>query len=134
MRADARLPPGRRRTRRAARGLLAAVIVLAGCGERGDADAAADAARAAPPPSAALRATLAAHEAASTARIPAGAGHDLVVANCLTCHTAALIEQQRKDAAGWDRTVAQMVAWGAPLRPDQQPVLVAYLAEHFGPR
>jgi cytochrome c5 len=88
----------------------------------------------APAPPAALERALAAQETAALARIPAGAGHDLVVANCVACHSPMLIEQQRKDAAGWDKTVTQMMAWGAPLPAAQKPALVAYLAEHFGAR
>jgi cytochrome c5 len=98
------------------------------------ADTAAGAAHIAPPPPAALTAALSAGEQAAIARIPAGAGHDIVVANCLICHGPSLIEQQHKDTTGWNKTVTQMVAWGAPLPPAEQPILVAYLAQHYGGR
>ena len=70
-------------------------------------------------------------EQSALARLPAGSGHDLVIGNCLICHSAAMIEQQHKDTAGWNKTVTQMRAWGAPLTATQTPVLVTYLAQQF---
>lgn len=96
--------------------------------------AAAVAARVAPPPPAALTRALGADEQAAVARLPAGAGHDLVVGNCLICHAATMLEQQHKDTAGWNKTVTQMVAWGAPVPAGNRPVLVAYLAAHYAAR
>ncbi len=80
-----------------------------------------------------LAAKLGADEAASIAALPGGTGHDLVLTNCIVCHSAAMILQQRKDSAGWERTMTQMVTWGAPVSAEQRPVLVAYLNKHFGP-
>ena len=85
----------------------------------------------APPPPAALDAKMAAEERMAVARLPVGSGHDLVVANCLICHASTMIEQQHKDSAGWDKTVTQMIAWGAPVPAAQKPVLLAYLAAHY---
>jgi hypothetical protein len=45
-----------------------------------------------------------------------------------------MITQQHKDTAGWNKTVTQMIAWGAPVAKDQQAMLVAYLAEHYPAR
>jgi cytochrome c5 len=72
-------------------------------------------------------------EAAEMAALPDGPGKALVTERCLLCHSAALIAQQRKDAAAWGRTVTQMRAWGTPIQDEDQTALVAYLAEHFGP-
>ena len=93
-----------------------------------------DAARIAPPPPAALSARTSAEEQAALRTLPAGAGHDLVVGKCLVCHAATMITQQHKDTAGWNKTVTQMIAWGAPVAKEQQAPLVAYLAEHFPAR
>jgi cytochrome c5 len=71
-------------------------------------------------------------EAAEIAALPEGAAKALVTERCLLCHGAGLITQQRKDAAAWGRTVAQMRTWGTPIQDDDQTALVAYLAEHFG--
>ncbi len=88
----------------------------------------------APPPEAALLRRVEAYERTALTALPAGPGHDIAVGGCVTCHSATMIAQQHKDTAGWNKTVTQMVAWGAPVAPEQRPVLVAYLAEHFPPR
>ena len=66
-------------------------------------------------------------------RLPAGPGRNTVLSGCLACHSAAVIVQQRKDAAAWTRTIRQMVTWGAPLPAGGEEALAAYLAQHFGP-
>jgi cytochrome c5 len=104
--------------------LLAAAISAgcrtAGVGARGDLDLA-------------VKAAVASAEAAEVATLPEGPAKALVTERCLLCHSAALIVQQRKDAAAWGRTVTQMRTWGTPIQDDDQTALVAYLAEHFGP-
>ena len=126
--------------------LLLSMIVLFGSCGRGDdrgratkqpgatasvATSSDAAARLAPPPSAALTARIAAEEQAAIGRLPAGPGRDLVVGNCLICHAATMIEQQHKDTTAWNKTVSQMIAWGAPVPNDRRGELVAYLAQHF---
>ena len=71
-------------------------------------------------------------ETAEIAALPEGAGKTLVTERCLMCHGAALITQQRKDAAAWGRTVTQMRTWGTPIQDEDQTSLVAYLTQHFG--
>ncbi len=95
--------------------------------------AAAELASLAPGLSDAVTARAAREERESLRALPAGAGRDLVIGACLTCHSATMLTQQHKDTAGWNKTVTQMVGWGAPLPTAQQPALVAYLAEHFPP-
>jgi cytochrome c5 len=79
-----------------------------------------------------LKAIVSSAESAEIAALPDGPGKTLVTERCLLCHGAALISQQRKDAASWGRTVTQMRTWGTPLQDEDQAALVAYLAEHFG--
>lgn len=114
--------------------VLGALIAatLGGCGERAQSPA---------PPlrrpaaqSAELTATITSAEQRSVAALAPGPGQSLVVVNCLICHSATMIEQQRKDTTAWNKTVTQMIAWGSPLPAAQKPVLVAYLAEHYGAR
>jgi hypothetical protein len=62
-----------------------------------------------------------------------GPAEALVTERCLMCHGAALITQQRKDAAAWGRTVTQMRTWGTPIQDEDQTALVVYLTEHFSP-
>lgn len=95
---------------------------------------AAQAERMAPGEAPALAHRVESAEQSALARLPAGSGHDLVIGNCLICHSAAMIEQQHKDTVAWNKTVTQMRAWGAPLSAAQQPVLVAYLAQQFPAR
>jgi cytochrome c5 len=104
---------------------LLAVAISAGCrtagvGAKGD-------------PDPALKAAVGSAEAAEIAALPEGPGKALVTERCLLCHSAALISQQRKDAAAWGRTVTQMRTWGTPIQDADQTAVVAYLAEHFGP-
>jgi len=84
-------------------------------------------------PDPALTAVVRPAEAAEIAALPDGPGKGLVAGRCLLCHGAALIAQQRKDAAAWGRTVTQMRTWGTPIQDEDQTALVAYLTEHFGP-
>lgn len=67
-------------------------------------------------------------EQASLAALPAGAGRNAVMTNCLICHAATLIAQQRKDSTAWMKTIIQMRLWGAPITAADQPSLAAYLA------
>jgi len=84
-------------------------------------------------PAPAVNAAVRAAEAAEIAALPDGPGRALLTERCLMCHGAALIAQQRKDAAAWGRTVTQMRTWGTPIQDEDQTALVAYLAEHFSP-
>jgi cytochrome c5 len=84
-------------------------------------------------PDPALTAVVRPAEGAEMAGLPDGPGKALVTERCLLCHGAAVIAQQRKDAAAWGRTVTQMRTWGTPIQDEDQTALVVYLAEHFGP-
>jgi len=82
----------------------------------------------------ALTARAAREEQAAIRALPEGAGRELVIGACVTCHAVTMLTQQHKDTAGWNKTVTQMVGWGAPLPRERQPALVAYLATHYPPR
>ena len=87
--------------------------------------------RMAPPPSAVLATAVRTREQAADRALPEGTGRNLVLGGCNTCHAATVITQQHKDSAGWDKTVTQMIGWGAPVPKDRSASLVAYLAEHY---
>ena len=59
----------------------------------------------------------------------------LVRNNCIPCHSAALITQQRGDAAHWLRMIRWMQEkqnlW--QFDPDTEARIVAYLAENYAP-
>lgn len=54
--------------------------------------------------------------------------------NCLICHSEEMIASQRLTAAQWKTEVEKMVGWGAPLPPEQQTMLIDYLASQFSDR
>jgi cytochrome c5 len=85
-------------------------------------------------PPAELVAAATAEEQRAVARLPNGPGRDLIVADCLICHSATMVEQQHKDSAAWNKTVTQMMVWGAPVPVAQKAVLLDYLVEHYGAR
>jgi mono/diheme cytochrome c family protein len=72
---------------------------------------------------------VASHDAAQVA-----AGETVYNTSCRICHSDDLAEQQRLSAAGWGRTVDKMIQWGAPVKPEQKPSLVAYLASRWSGR
>ena len=85
-----------------------------------------------PAPPTALTRAIADADSAALASLPAAPGREIVEGSCVICHSAAMIEQQHKDSAGWAKTAGRMRAWGAPVQEQQMPVLIAYLAKHYG--
>jgi cytochrome c1 len=65
--------------------------------------------------------------------IPAGAGKDLALSACLTCHSADILRQQRLDEKKWTASVTKMVGWGAEVPDARKDELIAYLVKNFGP-
>ncbi len=65
---------------------------------------------------------------------PDGPGWAIAERACLFCHSAMLATQQAKDSAGWEKSLAQMEKWGAPLTPAEHDTLRSYLLASFGPR
>lgn len=70
--------------------------------------------------------------AATTATPPPGPGLDLINQRCVFCHTAAQVFAAHKTAAEWGATVQRMADRGAELSPEEQQIIVAYLAKNFG--
>ncbi len=66
--------------------------------------------------------------AAESVAAPGERGREVHDRACLTCHDGAFTRAQRLTAAGWRRTVAKMVQWGAPVPPNDVDALVAYLS------
>jgi mono/diheme cytochrome c family protein len=71
--------------------------------------------------------------AAQGPSLPEGKGKELVTTSCASCHDLSTAVGIRTDAAGWKETVSRMVGNGAQIAPADVAVIVAYLAEHFGP-
>lgn len=106
--------------------------VAAGCRPASGQAGSASSASAPPGPPASLERVVAEQERASLSALPPGPGRVLVEGNCVICHGATLIQQQRKDSAGWAKTLKQMRLWGAPLAEQEQAALIAYLTKHYG--
>jgi sulfite dehydrogenase (cytochrome) subunit B len=62
-----------------------------------------------------------------------GPGSEVAEAACLACHSADIIRQQTLTEKQWTATVEKMQKWGAPVRIDQKPIVIAYLARFYGP-
>ena len=73
-------------------------------------------------------------KAAYPTQFAAGEGRDIAAQRCMLCHSAMLVTQQAKDSTGWEKTLAQMEKWSAPLEPGQHRTLHRYLLRYYGPR
>jgi mono/diheme cytochrome c family protein len=60
-------------------------------------------------------------------------GAALLEERCSVCHSADRARQAKKTSDEWEATVTRMVSKGAQLTEPEQAVLVAYLAETYGP-
>ena len=58
-------------------------------------------------------------------------GKTLLETRCTTCHTLAKIVNAQGTAAQWQQVVDQMIQRGAVLTPDEESILVQYLAANF---
>src|SRR6267378_1856673 len=68
------------------------------------------------------------------AQFPDGPGHLIAERACAMCHSPMLVVQQAKDSTGWEKTLATMEKWGAPVAGADHDSLRAYLLAHFGPK
>jgi virginiamycin B lyase len=64
-------------------------------------------------------------------QLPNGPGKETVQAVCSKCHTLDRVVAAGFTRDGWQLMVNQMISNGAPLRPDQIPEVVDYLARNF---
>ena len=58
-------------------------------------------------------------------------GKTLLETRCTACHTLARVVTVKASAAQWKQTVDMMIQRGAVLTPDEETVLVQYLADNF---
>jgi len=68
-------------------------------------------------------------------RLKDGTGKDKVMANCVSCHSVDYIPMNSifLDRNGWTATVNKMVkALGAPIKEEDIPPIVDYLARYYG--
>ena len=70
---------------------------------------------------------------ANSADLPEGAGKEVVVRQCGTCHDLVMATRKRMDKAGWDTEVDKMILLGAKIPDDEVPVIIEYMAKFFNP-
>jgi cytochrome c5 len=68
------------------------------------------------------------------AQFPEGQGHLIAERACAMCHSPMLVTQQAKDSTGWEKTLATMEKWGAPVSGADHDTLRDYLLSNFGPK
>ncbi len=60
---------------------------------------------------------------------------DVVVANCIMCHSLDYIPMNSpvQDRKGWEATVTKMIkVMGAPIKAQDVPVILDYLGTYYG--
>ncbi len=69
------------------------------------------------------------------AALALGPGMEVARANCGICHsTDYIVRQPRGDAKQWGPEVAKMIkVFGAPVSPENEKIIVEYLATAYGP-
>jgi cytochrome c5 len=110
--------------------LIAALVVTAGilvaCGGPEATEPPAEVQPTAPP-------TEVPQEEPPTEPSPAGDGAALLAERCTVCHGLDRVTSAQKTREQWEQTVARMVGKGAELNEEEQKILIAYLAETYGP-
>jgi len=64
--------------------------------------------------------------------LPDGAGKDVVVKVCTSCHDADNFTSKKHTKAEWKEVVDTMIAYGAEIADDQVEIITTYLAKNFG--
>jgi hypothetical protein len=65
--------------------------------------------------------------------LPDGPGKDILLNICTRCHDLQRVRRERTTPEGWLEILDAMLNEGAPLPEKDLPVLLRYLARHFGP-
>lgn len=68
--------------------------------------------------------------------LEAGPGRELVLANCMACHSTALIASNHMSREQWKTTIKKMrdVNGMWPLKPDVETAILDYLDENQRPK
>src|ERR1700730_17703957 len=69
----------------------------------------------------------------SNDQLPAGPAKEKAKTECLTCHKARIIVQQRLSTPAWTKEVDKMIKWGAEVDPKDRDALIDYFSVNFGP-
>jgi cytochrome c5 len=71
----------------------------------------------------------------STVKLKPGPNVEVVNRNCSICHSLDYIQMNSVflDRKAWEAEVNKMIkVMGAPIKPDDTPKIVDYLASHYG--
>jgi cytochrome c551/c552 len=60
-----------------------------------------------------------------------GKGSDLTTARCVTCHDARHITRAKLSRGEWEDNIRNMKERGAPMEPQEIPVILEYLATYY---
>lgn len=60
-----------------------------------------------------------------------GKGSDLTAARCATCHDARHITRAKLSRGQWEDNVQNMKDRGAPMTPQEMPIILEYLAAYY---
>ena len=60
-------------------------------------------------------------------------GEQILNESCLSCHDLRPMQVQALDADGWTRMVNSMIEKGAPVKTEDLPIVVEFLAATYGP-
>jgi hypothetical protein len=66
--------------------------------------------------------------------LPDGPGKAVLLDVCTRCHDLQRVRRERLTPEGWLEILEAMLNEGAPLTDKDLPVLLRYLARHFGPQ
>jgi hypothetical protein len=64
--------------------------------------------------------------------LPDGAGKDVVIKACTSCHDADNFTSKKHTKAEWKEVVDTMVAYGAEITDEQSEIITTYLAKNYG--
>jgi len=71
----------------------------------------------------------------SKVQLKDGAGKELITAYCAVCHSLDYIQINAPflDRKGWEATVNKMInVMGAPIKPEDMPLMLDYLGKYYG--
>jgi len=63
--------------------------------------------------------------------LASGPGSDIVQSRCGLCHGLDRAVMTKRSAAQWPALINRMVYYGAPITPDQQKTVLAYLTKNY---
>ena len=64
-------------------------------------------------------------------RLPAGAGREVLIKACITCHDPQRAASLRLTREGWESVVRSMAARGMKATEEEQAVIIDYLSTHL---